>query len=59
MSDDREPPETALEAVLREIEDAEARADEFDHLEDHPEDHAENHPEALTTSEMRKFHWDE
>lgn len=28
MSDDREPPGTALEEVLREIEDAEARADD-------------------------------
>ncbi|MFI7498329.1 hypothetical protein ACIBVL_07370 [Streptomyces sp. NPDC049687] len=28
MSDDREPPETALEEVLREIEDAETRADD-------------------------------
>ncbi|MFF5189240.1 hypothetical protein ACFY30_36645 [Streptomyces sp. NPDC000345] len=28
MSDDREPPKSALEEVLREIEDAEARADD-------------------------------
>ncbi|MFJ8106166.1 hypothetical protein [Streptomyces sp. NPDC096132] len=28
MSEDRTPPETALEEVLREIEDAEARADD-------------------------------
>ncbi|MER5428187.1 hypothetical protein [Streptomyces sp. NPDC002588] len=28
MSDDRKPPETALEEVLREIEDAESRADD-------------------------------
>ncbi|MEU1181395.1 hypothetical protein ABZ464_27895 [Streptomyces sp. NPDC005820] len=47
MPDDREPPETALEAVLREIEDAEARADELDHLG------------AATTSDMPEIHWDE
>ncbi|WP_460071938.1 hypothetical protein [Streptomyces sp. YKOK-I1] len=51
MSDDREPPETALEAVLREIEDAEARADELNPFEDHPE--------APTTSDMPEIHWDE
>ncbi|MFF4585237.1 hypothetical protein [Streptomyces sp. NPDC001388] len=28
MSDDREPPKSALEEVLREIEDAETRADD-------------------------------
>ncbi|WP_340374227.1 hypothetical protein U5640_02915 [Streptomyces sp. SS7] len=47
MSDDREPPETALEAVLREIEDAEARIDELDHLED------------PATSDMPEIHWSE
>ncbi|WP_416981984.1 hypothetical protein [Streptomyces sp. T028] len=55
MSDDREPSETALEAVLREIEDAEARADDLDQNFDHDFAHLED----LTTSDMPEIHRDE